>query len=184
PCNVDFLEHEKWLLCMLSEVDALPAYNIDILDARSSELRQLVCNELLRLQNHKDVEWRRQKVDVQRCERAEMIDWLARLLARPGMEDAMDDATVRAQGPPKLIMKDVWDAPVFRKLMRDGVPFVNAPPHEGRYIFGLSIDGFNPFHSKEAKQNVTVTGIYMVCLNLPPHLRYLPENVYLVGVIP
>ncbi|OBZ77594.1 hypothetical protein A0H81_02219 [Grifola frondosa] len=37
---------------------------------------------------------------------------------------------------------------------------------------------------KEAKQKVTSTAMYMVCLNLPPHLRYLPENVYLAGVIP
>ena len=28
------------------------------------------------------------------------------------------------------------------------------------------------------------TGIWMVLLNLPPHLRYLEENIYVAGVIP
>ena len=48
----------------------------------------------------------------------------------------------------------------------------------------MSIDSFNPYQSKQAKQVVSVTGIYLVCLNLPPHLRYLPENLCLVGIIP
>ena len=68
--------------------------------------------------------------------------------------------------------------------MKDGEPFVFGPPGEGRYVFALYVDGFNPYQSKEAKQVATVTGIYLVCLNLPPHLRYLPENTLLVGIIP
>ena len=80
---------------------------------------------------------------------------------------------------------DVWDAPVFHQFKGvSGEPFISGPEGEGRYLFSLSVDGFNPFQAKEAKQNVMVTGIYMVCLNLPMHLRYLPENTYLVGVIP
>ncbi|PIL32244.1 hypothetical protein GSI_05489 [Ganoderma sinense ZZ0214-1] len=114
----------------------------------------------------------------------ELKGWLARLLSRSGMEDIMDTMTDRAEGNPKVVMRDIWDAPVFRNLKKDGAPFVRGPPDEARYVFGLSIDSFNPFQSKEAKQNVSVTGIYLVCYNLPPHLRYLPENIYLVGVIP
>jgi len=37
---------------------------------------------------------------------------------------------------------------------------------------------------KTAKQKASSTGIWLVLLNLPPHLRYLPENVFLVGSIP
>jgi len=36
----------------------------------------------------------------------------------------------------------------------------------------------------EAKQTASSTAIYLVLLNFPPHLRYLPENMYLVGVVP
>ena len=115
----------------------------------------------------------------------EMKYWLARLLSRNGLEDLMDAMLKRAMGKAPEVMLDIWDAPVFRELtMPDGTRFVDAPPGEARLIFGLSVDGFNPFQSKTAKQSVTVTAIYMYCLNLPPHLRYRPENMYLVGVIP
>ncbi len=115
----------------------------------------------------------------------EMKGWLARMLSRKDIEDVMDKMLKRAAGAAKPIMMDLWDAPVFRELRtEDGNRFVDAPPGEGRLIFGLSLDGFNPFQNKEAKQDVTVTGIYVYCLNLPPHLRYRPENMYLVGVIP
>ncbi len=114
----------------------------------------------------------------------ELKGWLARLLCRHGVEDIMDTANSRAQGDPPFVMKDIWDAPVVRDLKMNGVPFVCGPPDKGRYIFALSVDLFNPFQSKEAGQNVAVTGFHMVCLNLPPHLRYLPENVYLVCIIP
>ncbi len=112
-------------------------------------------------------------------------EWLARLLSCPGMEKIMDEMLERAQGAAREVMSDLWDAPVFRELrMPDGSRFVDAPPNEGRYIFGLAIDGFNPYQNKEAKQDVSVTAIYMYCLSLPPHLRYRPENMCLVGVIP
>lgn len=48
----------------------------------------------------------------------------------------------------------------------------------------MSVDSFNPFHNKTAKQSVSSTGIWLVLLNLPQHLRYLQENMYLAGVIP
>ncbi|KAJ2913364.1 hypothetical protein MD484_g7039, partial [Candolleomyces efflorescens] len=38
--------------------------------------------------------------------------------------------------------------------------------------------------NKTAKQSCSSTGIWMVLLNLPWHLRYLPQNIYLAGVIP
>ncbi|KAI0822495.1 hypothetical protein BC628DRAFT_1327003, partial [Trametes gibbosa] len=192
PCNSEFLEHEKWLLCMLSEIELSPPYvDAQSLETRRLELLQLVQNELQRLQTHKEVEWRRQRATAYACSQAgvpfldsNMAEWLARLLSRPGMEEVMDAQTERARGSHKPVMLDIWDAPIFRELKKSGQPFVVCPPGEGRYVFGLSVDSFNPFQSKEAKQNVSVTGIYMVCLNLPPHLRYLPENVYLVGIIP
>nr|VWO99119.1 Zn(2)-C6 fungal-type domain-containing protein [Ganoderma boninense] len=114
----------------------------------------------------------------------ELKAWLGRLLSRDGLEEMMDAAATRLMEPPKAVMEDIWDAPVLRELLKDGRPFVLGPPEEGRYIFGLYVDSFNPYQSKEAKQTVSVTGIYLVCLNLPPHLRYLPENTLLVGVIP
>lgn len=115
----------------------------------------------------------------------EMKHWLARLLSRDNLEDMMDAILKRAVKEALEAMLDIWDAPVLRELvLSDGTRFVDAPPGEARLVFGLSVDGFNPFQSKTAKQSVSVTAIYMYCLNLPPHLRYRPENMYLVGVIP
>lgn len=37
---------------------------------------------------------------------------------------------------------------------------------------------------KTAKQKVSSTGIWLVLLNLPINLRYLPENMCLIGVLP
>ncbi|OBZ77196.1 hypothetical protein A0H81_02514 [Grifola frondosa] len=93
----------------------------------------------------------------------------------------LDKAPEEKNGP----MKDIFDGEVFRSFLGpDGKPFLSASAREVRLIFSLNVDGFNPFQMKEGKQNVTSTAMYMVCLNLPPHLRYLPENVYLAGVIP
>lgn len=117
--------------------------------------------------------------------RQDMKEWLGRLLSRQGLEDIMDSTLKRAMGPIPSVMSDIWDAPIFRELyLSDGTRFIDPPTGEGRYVFGLAVDGFNPFQNKQAKQKVTVTAIYVYCLNLPPHLRYLPENMYLVGIIP
>jgi hypothetical protein len=81
---------------------------------------------------------------------------------------------------------DIWDAPGLRSLRGpDRKPFFHEKPKgEGRYVFSLCEDGFNPLTSKEAGKKHSTGAIYMVCLNLPPSLRYRMENVYLVGIIP
>lgn len=107
---------------------------------------------------------------------------MARFISRPGVEDLLDSAARPHEGAD---MEDIWHASTFRQFRGpDDEPFLSPTINEGRYLFSLGVDGFNPFQNKVAKQNVTVTGMYMVCLNLPPDLRYLPENMYLVGIIP
>lgn len=82
-------------------------------------------------------------------------------------------------------MQDIWDGEVLGAFLGpDGKPFWKQSASETRLVFGLAIDGFNPYQSKTAKQKVTSTAIYLICFDLPLHLRYLPENMYLVGVIP
>jgi hypothetical protein len=82
-------------------------------------------------------------------------------------------------------MEDIWHASTFCQFPGpDGKPFLSPSNWEGRYVFSLGVDSFNLFQNKAAKQNVIVMGMYMVCLNLPPDLHYLPENMHLVGIIP
>ncbi|KAF8227890.1 hypothetical protein L208DRAFT_1041434, partial [Tricholoma matsutake] len=82
-------------------------------------------------------------------------------------------------------MADMWDATALRELLgEDRNSFHKAPRNEGRLVFSLNMDGFNPFTNKQAGKKNSAGGIYMVCLNLPPSLRYDVENMFLFGVIP
>lgn len=82
-------------------------------------------------------------------------------------------------------MRDIWDGDVMKRFTEpDGKPFFVQSSTTGRYGFSLNVDGFNPFGGKHAGKQASVTGIYQVCLSLPPELRYRPENVYLADVAP
>jgi hypothetical protein len=48
----------------------------------------------------------------------------------------------------------------------------------------MCFDGFNPYRMREAGKKVSSGAIYLVCLNLPPSIRYKVENICLVGIIP
>ncbi|KAL1944059.1 hypothetical protein VTO73DRAFT_3877 [Trametes versicolor] len=114
-----------------------------------------------------------------------MKHWLGRMLCRKDIETWLR-VSRWDNNRAKTTMKDIFDA-IALQSFRGPDPhsyFLDAPSDELRLIFALSADGFNPYQMKEAKQSVTSTAIYMICLNLPEHLRYLPENIYLVGVIP
>ena len=82
-------------------------------------------------------------------------------------------------------MEDMWDAGHLCKiLLKKGERFLPGPANEMHLAFSFSMDSFNPFHMKEAKQTVSSTAIWLVLLNLPPHLRYRPENMFLTSIIP
>ncbi|KAI0689980.1 hypothetical protein C8T65DRAFT_516795, partial [Cerioporus squamosus] len=194
-CNAAFLEHELWLVSMHDDIDAIASTGSARLEPKCSELTKAIDQEWARMQLYKEREWMKQKEVRARCEllsfplsvylHQDMKHWLARLLARHGLEDIMDDMLKRAASATSSVLSDIWDAPIVCEIRsEDGTRFIDAPIAEGRLIFGMSVDGFNPFQNKQAKQQVSVTAMYLYCLNLPPHLRYLPENMYLVGVVP
>lgn len=115
----------------------------------------------------------------------DMKEWLGRMLVRPNMEKYLD-RDVYDTGALDGEMRDIWDGDVLKNFRApDGQLFVQ-PRHrsEGRYVFSLNMDGFNPLGRRNAGKSISTTAIYMACLNLPPHLRYRPENVFLVGLIP
>jgi len=109
--------------------------------------------------------------------------WLGALICRSGMESILD-RDVLAEGREGVI-SDIFGGTVLQTFLGpDGLPFLPSKGSEGRYIFSLSVDAFNPFLNKQAGKKASSTAIYMVCLNLPPSIRYKPENMYLAGVIP
>lgn len=81
--------------------------------------------------------------------------------------------------------RDILGSTLLREIMgADGKPFLSTSGSEGRYVFTLAMDGFNPWRNKVAGKKDSVGGLYMICLNLPPAERYKPENMFLVGIIP
>ena len=109
--------------------------------------------------------------------------WLGKLLCRPGIEEILDRDVLAEESVDSLI--DIFSGDVLRLFLgHDGSAFLPSRNFEGRYVFGLSVDAFNPFLNKQAGKKASVTAIYMVLFNLPPSFRYKVENMYLAGVIP
>ena len=113
-------------------------------------------------------------------------DWVGGLLSRSGFEGKMDNAWTSCKdgSPPPKEMKDIFDAKIVRDFKgADGQHF-SAGGDEGRYIFSLCVDYFNPLGNKQAGKKKSISLISLVCLNLPPEMRYKPENMFLFGIIP
>ena len=109
--------------------------------------------------------------------------FIAAMLSRPGMEDALS----RGMGPRQQgsHLEDIGDGHRVQTLRGpDGKPFLHGPKHELRILWSFAVDWFNPFQNKAAGKSASVGSITLACLNLPPSLRYRPENLYLAGIIP
>ena len=111
--------------------------------------------------------------------------WLANMLSWPDIEAyANRNVFLNSQDVPEEA-RDIWDGKVLREFKGpDGKPFVQPSNQDGRYVFSLCTDGFNPFIMKEAGKQVSVEAIYMVLLSLPVEICYQVVNMFLVGIIP
>jgi hypothetical protein len=80
---------------------------------------------------------------------------------------------------------DIWDGLILQNFEGpDGQPFMRCSGDDGRLVFGLNVDGFNAHGTSNSGKSLSIGGMYMVCFNLPPEIRYNIENVFLVGIIP
>ena len=112
------------------------------------------------------------------------MDWLGRFVSRPQIEEL----ALESSRQPTTIVKEVnqiWETKFWRDLRGpDGLPLFPSPPDDLRLVFALNVDGFNPFGNKAAGSVYSTTAIYMSCLNLPPHVRFLPQNMYIATFVP
>ena len=115
------------------------------------------------------------------------IEWIGRLLSHPGLEAEMDCSWTDMQNFCKSnpgLMHDIFNGDLLHNFKGPDGKHFSVDEGEGRYTFSLSVDFFNPLSNKQAGKKISVGLITLVCLNLPPHLRYQSENMYLAGIIP
>ena len=110
-------------------------------------------------------------------------DWIGRLLAQTGLEAKMDSAWTHCNSIGDE-MHDIFDGNMLRNFKGPGGLHFSHGDGEGRYVFSLSLDFFNPLGNKQAGKKVSIGLISLVCLNLPPELRYKVEYMFLAGIIP
>ncbi|PPQ81527.1 hypothetical protein CVT26_011045 [Gymnopilus dilepis] len=120
------------------------------------------------------------EVPIKRFVSFSFKDYVGNLVSRPGYEDLLDDHC----GKSLDLMSDIGDGDFLRDFKGpDGTTF-GSTSEEGRYAFSLCVDFFNPFSNRQAGQKYSVGIVSVACLNLPPSLRYKPENMFLAGIIP
>lgn len=123
--------------------------------------------------------------------------WLHFFLSRQVVEDNLEKTFQQRLDHPVAFganMHDIQDSPAWRDLYGGFQSSRNL-------VFGIYIDWFNPFSNKMAGmlnqsimstisltihlgKQVSCGAIVLYCLNLPPHLRYRPENTFIVGLTP
>ncbi|PBK80990.1 hypothetical protein ARMGADRAFT_893123, partial [Armillaria gallica] len=134
-----------------------------------------------RLTRPRKIEGKEVSVPIKTFVSFDFKDWLAGLLSRSGFEESMDAAWT---GGANLEMRDIFDGQILREFKGpDGLHF-SIGNGEGRYVFSLGCDFFNPHGNKQAGKKKSIGILSLVCLNLPPDLRYKPENMFLAGIIP
>ena len=112
----------------------------------------------------------------------DLNSFIGRLISRPGILTSLFEGMCcrRLQ-----ILKDVKDGSVLADIKTgSGEPFMDPSTDELRLAWSLAFDSFNPYFNKASGKASSCGAIIMACLNLPPHLRYKQENLFLVGIIP
>ncbi|PIL35294.1 hypothetical protein GSI_02019 [Ganoderma sinense ZZ0214-1] len=114
-----------------------------------------------------------------------LFSWIASLFSRVESETMIESAWDRSTPSPGPRWFDILQAPALRNFRApDGAFYWQQPEGATHLVFGLFIDWFNPGGNKKAGKARSIGAIYLVCYNLPPALRFRPENICLLGIIP
>lgn len=119
---------------------------------------------------------------------ASFADYLARSLADPEVErlskQACDDAMENIHNPPNE-STNIFNAEFMKTFSGPiaGELFVNRGA-KVRLAFAMHVDFFNPNGNRKRGNHDSIGIISLANLNLPETIRYLPEHIFLLGVIP
>ncbi|PLW34522.1 hypothetical protein PCANC_19240 [Puccinia coronata f. sp. avenae] len=126
---------------------------------------------------------RRTRQPIRRFAFHSLNSWLARFFSRPGIEDVLEE-TANASCLPfndMADMSDIHHSRLWKEFLGPNGEQFSA--HSGNLIFGMFVDGINPYGNRQAGKHASVTFMILVCLSLPVGLRYLPENVFLLKLL-
>lgn len=122
--------------------------------------------------------WRK---PIRRFSHQPLESWLSRFLNQPGIEEKLESVSPT----PQDACTDVWGASFLANFPASGEDnFFNAPVEELRLAFLVYHDFFNPYSNKVSGKKRSIGLLMMVCLNLPPNLRYDLKNIYVTAMIP
>ncbi|KAF9043561.1 hypothetical protein BDZ89DRAFT_943643 [Hymenopellis radicata] len=103
--------------------------------------------------------------------------WLQFFLGRREIEEQLEKVFMKDSAGFGADMHDIHDSPAWKDLQ----DFLKDRYH---LVFGFYIDWFNPYTNKIAGKVVSCGALLLYCMNLPLELRYLPENTFIIGIIP
>jgi hypothetical protein len=110
------------------------------------------------------------------------VEFESRLLSRPIVERAIERYQARSRGGNVPDMADVRVPLGLGDEASSGAP--SATGGGLTLLWSLNVDWFNPYKNKQAGKVYSTGVMSMVCLDLPPSLRYQAENMYLAGILP
>ena len=113
----------------------------------------------------------------------DIFDYLARLHACPEFEQSLEQSI---QAVPQMNdgMTDVMDGSYLSQLKDvNGQSWRRIEGTDSHLTLALFVDWFQP-HSGKHHEQTTVGAIYLICLDLPPHLRHKAEYIFMLVNIP
>ena len=107
-----------------------------------------------------------------------IVDSFEQLLNRPNFIQTCEQWRSRINYDVN-VMQDVYDGEIWKRYEFDdnGAPFLSAPYN---YLLMLNCDWFQPY--KHTQFSVGV--LYFAIQNLPRELRFIRENIIIVGIMP
>ncbi|TBU28220.1 hypothetical protein BD311DRAFT_611699, partial [Dichomitus squalens] len=114
-----------------------------------------------------------------------LFSWIANIFSRPEQEVVLENAWERSAPSPGSSWTDILQSPAFRQFCGPaGSLYSRQLNDDVHLVFGLFIDWFNPGGNKKAGKSRSLGAMYLVCYNFPPEVRFRPENLCLLGIIP